>query len=179
MDTRRLSPEAQEQVRRKVVAAVQAGMGKSAAARTFGVSRTSIDQWLSRVEEGGIRALRSKRRGRPRKSRLAGWQAANVVRVIEDRCPDQLRLPFALWTREAVRQLLMRRFAIDVSVWTVGRWLAHWGLTPQKPLRRAYEQNPAAVKHWLRREYPAFRRRASIRLANTFMSCTSRTTAPS
>jgi len=160
MDTRRLSPAAQEQVRLKVVAAARDGMPKSKAARLFGVSRTSIDAWLAKIEAGGVRALKSKPRGRPRQSRLPGWQAANVVRLIEGGCPDQLRLPFALWTREAVRQLLHRRFALDVSVWTVGRYLAHWGLTPQKPLRRAYEQNPKAVKRWLKETYPTIRRQA-------------------
>ena len=121
IDTRRLSPDAQEHVRRRVVAAVRGGMRKSAAARTFGVSRTSIDAWLAKVAHGGVRALKSKRRGPRRRSRLAGWQAANVVRLIEGGCPDQLRLPFALWTREAVRQLLADRFDIEVSIWTVGR----------------------------------------------------------
>ena len=159
-DTRRLSPQAQEQVRLKVLAVVRDGMRKSKASRIFGVSRTSIDSWLAKVEDGGLRALKSKPRGRPRQSRLPGWQAANVVRLIEGGCPDQLRLPFALWTREAVRQLLRNRFGLDVSVWTVGRYLAHWGLTPQKPLRRAYEQNPEAVKRWLKETYPAIRRRA-------------------
>jgi transposase len=130
-------------------------MGKSVAARTFGVSRTSIDAWLAKVERGGTRALKSRARGRPRRSRLVGWQAANVVRLIEGGCPDQLRLPFALWTREAVRQLLADRFDVHVSIWTVGRYLANWGLTPQKPLRRAYEQHPAAVNRWLKKEYPA------------------------
>ncbi len=157
IDTRRLSPDTQEHIRRRVVAAVQGGMRKSVAARTFGVSRTSIDAWLAKVARGGMRALKSKRRGPRRRSRLAGWQAANVVRLIDGGCPDQLRLPFALWTREAVQQLLADRFDVHVSIWTVGRYLAHWGLTPQKPLRRAYEQNPAAVKHWLKKEYPAIR----------------------
>lgn len=160
IDHRRLAPQAQEQVRLKVLAAVRAGMRKSEAARVFGVSRTSIDSWLAKVEGGGLRALKSKPRGRPRQSRLPGWQAANVVRLIEGGCPDQLRLPFALWTREAVRQLLRNRFGLEVSVWTVGRYLAHWGLTPQKPLRRAYEQNPHAVKRWLKETYPAIRRQA-------------------
>jgi len=80
-----------------------------------------------------------------------------VVRLITDRCPDQLKLPFMLWTREAVRELIERRFRVRLSVWTVGRYLARWGFTPQKPLRRAYEQDPEAVRRWLRREYPAIR----------------------
>ncbi len=90
--------------------------------------------------------MASKPRGRPKQSRLAGWQAATVVNLVTDRCPDQLRLPFALWTREAVGQLMAKRFDMHVSVWTVGRYLKAWGLTPQKPLRRAYEQNPEAVR---------------------------------
>lgn len=159
-DTRCLSPVAQDQLRGRVVEAIQDGMTKSAAARAFGVSRTSIDTWLGKFRLGGSKALRSKPRGRPRKSRLAGWQAAVVVNLVKDRCPDQLRLPFALWTREAVGQLMESRFGVSVSIWTVGRYLKAWGLTPQKPLRRAYERDPAAVTRWLKVEYPAIRRRA-------------------
>jgi len=156
-DTRRLSPQAQEALRVRVIQALRGGMRKSHAAKTFGVSRSSIDTWLAKVEQSDVRALRSKPRGRKKGSRLAGHQAATAVRLITDRCPDQLKLPFVLWTREAVRSLLERRFGLKVSVWTAGRYLAGWGLTPQKPLRRAYEQDPAAVKRWLREEYPAIR----------------------
>jgi transposase len=91
---------------------------------------------------------------------MAGHQAARAVRRIVGRCPDQLRLPFALWTREAVQMLLEREFGLGVSVWTVGRYLRDWGLTPQKPLRRAFEQDPEAVRRWMRVEYPGIRRAA-------------------
>jgi transposase len=70
------------------------------------------------------------------------------VRLLTKKCPDQLGLPLALWTRESVGQLLEQRYGVSVSVWTVGRYLKRWGLTPQKPLRRAYEQDPKAVKQW-------------------------------
>ena len=160
-DARRLSPEAQEDLRRRVVhAVVKQGMRQVDAVRTFGVSRTSIHNWVNAHVEGGAAALRSKPRGRPRRSRLAGHQAATTVRIITDRCPDQKKLPFALWTREAVQYLLADRFDLQVSVWTVGRYLAKWGLTPQKPLRRAYEQNPVAVKRWLNETYPAIVKQA-------------------
>lgn len=82
------------------------------------------------------------------------------MRHILSGCPDQLSLPFALWTREAVQELLSRKFDVQVSVWTVGRYLRAWGLTPQKPVRRAYEQNPAAVRKWLEEEYPSIRKQA-------------------
>jgi transposase len=160
LDTRCLSPDAQEALRFRVVHAIRGGMKKAVAARTFGVSRTSIDRWLGKVALGNINSLKSKPRGRPKGTRLAPYQAATTVRLIIDRCPDQLKLPFALWTREAVQLLLAERFGLEVSVWTVGRYLAKWGLTPQKPLRRAYERDPLAVQRWLDTEYPAIVKQA-------------------
>lgn len=155
-DARHLAPEAQEDLRRRVVHAVVAqGMRQCDAVRTFGVGRTSVHNWVKAHRAGGQAALRSKPRGRPRASRLKGTQAATAVRLITDRCPDQLKLPFVLWTREAVQQMFADRFDLKVSVWTVGRYLKRWGLTPQKPLRRAYERNPVAVDRWVRHEYPA------------------------
>jgi transposase len=160
LDTRRLSPEAQEQIRIRAIAAVRGGMQKSAAARTFGVSRTSIDAWLRKVECGNITSLRSKKRGRPAEPRLPSHQAATIVKQITDRTPDQLKLPFALWTREAVRDLIALRTGVQVSVRTAGRYLKRWGFTPQKPLRRAYERNPVAVQRWKEQEYPAIVKQA-------------------
>jgi transposase len=82
------------------------------------------------------------------------------VRTIREKNPDQLRLPFALWTREAVRDLVERRFGVRLAIRTVGDYLRRWGFTPQKPVQRAYERNPAAVTRWLERDYPALRARA-------------------
>lgn len=157
-DARTLSPEAQEDLRRRVIhAVVQQKTRPVDAVRTFGVSRTAVHNWTQAHRAGGLVALRARPRGRPKASRLASHQAALAVRLITDRCPDQLKMPFVLWTREAVRHLLAERFDLKVSVWTAGRYLAAWGLTPQKPLRRAYERDPAAVKRWLKEEYPAIR----------------------
>jgi transposase len=160
-DARYLSPEAQEDLRRRIVHAVRhEGMSRAQAVRAFGVGRTSLYNWLKTHEAEGEKGLRSRPRGRPAESRLKGHQAATVVRLITDRCPDQLKMPFALWTREAVQELLVRRYDLHVSVWTVGRYLKKWGFTPQKPLRRAYEQDPESVRRWLKEEYPAIRRQA-------------------
>jgi transposase len=154
-DARHLSPSAQEALRYRVVNAIKQGMGKSEAARVFSVSRTAVHHWTKVVHEQGSRALQAKKRGRRPCSRLAPHEAATAVRLITQKCPDQLGLPFALWTREGVRQFLEQRYGVSVSVWTVGRYLKRWGLTPQKPLRRAYEQDPKAVKQWLEADYPA------------------------
>jgi transposase len=160
-DARTLSPPAQEDLRRRVVHAVRVeGVKKSHAAKTFGVSRTSIDKWLDARHRHGNQGLASAKRGRPPEPRLTKTQRKQMIRLIVDRCPDQLKLPFALWTREAVARLLKDRLAVEVSVWTAGRYLKAWGLTPQKPLRRAYERDPRQVERWLREEYPAIARRA-------------------
>jgi len=89
-------------------------------------------------------------------------QAAQTVRLIIRRCPDQLSFPFALWTREAVQLFLRRRFKVRVSIWTVGRYLRNWGLTPPKPARRAYEQNPKEVKRWLEKQSPVIGERRGV-----------------
>lgn len=156
-DARGLSPQAQESLRRRAILAVRGGRGIAETARLFGVSRMAIYSWLRRVREGDLRSLKSRRRGRPPEPRLKPYQIGATVRMITSGCPDQLLLPFALWTREAVRDLLRRRFGVEVSVWTVGRYLRSWGFTPQKPLRRAYERDAESVRRWLQREYPAIR----------------------
>lgn len=167
-DARHLSPAALEALRRRVMRAVAGGMPQAAAARVFGVSRQSVNGWSQRWRAGGLRALRGRPRGRPRTIRLAPYQAATVVRLITARCPDQLQLPFALWTREAVRELIRQRCGVRLSVWTVGRYLQRWGFTPQKPLRRAYERDPVAVRRWLRKQYPAIRAWARRERATIF-----------
>jgi transposase len=160
-DGRKLSPQAQQELRLRVVHAILKGeMFQAQAIRIFGVGRTSIHNWLKAHRKGGDAALKAHKRGPKHQSRLAGHQASTLVRLITDRCPDQLKLPFALWTRDAVRELIETRYRISVSVWTVGRYLKHWGFTPQKPLRRAYEQDPQAVQHWLEHDYPAIRQQA-------------------
>src|SRR2546426_10295404 len=114
-DARSLSAKAQEALRRRVVQAVREGLTQAEAARLFGVARGTVNGWMGLWEREGSPGLKAGRRGRPPCPRLAPPQAATTVRLILSRCPDQLRLPFALWTREAVQQLLARRFGVHVS----------------------------------------------------------------
>ena len=150
-EARFLSPKAQEALRLRTVEAIQNGMKQTEAVRVFGVSRAAVGKWMKQFREGGAKTLKARPQGRPKgRCRLQGWQAAQIVRAITDRTPDQLKLPFVLWTREAVAALIEERFGLCLSVCTVGRLLARWGLTPQKPLRRAWEQNPKQVERWLK-----------------------------
>lgn len=160
-DARSLPPEAQEFIRLQAVKAIVGGMKQVEAVRVFGVSRAAIGKWMARYRQGGLKALRARRRGRPKgQGLLKGWQAAQIVRTITDRTPDQVKLPFVLWTRQAVAALVEERFGVRVSLMTIGRWLKRWGFTPQKPVRRAWEQNPKEVEHWLKVRYPKVRREA-------------------
>jgi len=96
---------------------------------------------------------------------IAPKQQAKIVRAIQGKCPDQLKLPFALWSREAVVELIKTHTGRQVSVWTAGRYLKDWGFTPQKLVRRAYKRDPVAVQAWLDKEYPAIHRRAKAQNA--------------
>jgi transposase len=153
-DARSLSAAAQEALRKRAVKAVLDGMTHEEVGKVFGVARGTVSRWMQIHRRQGETGLKARRQGRPPGSRLKGHQAATIVRMITDRYPEQLKLPFVLWTREAVAELIERRLGLRVSLSTVGRYLRRWGFTPQKPARRAFEQNPAAVEHWLKLEYP-------------------------
>jgi len=141
----------------RAVKAVMGGMTHADAAQLFGVARGTVTRWMGLYWSDGEEGLVARPQGRPSAPKLKGHQAATIVNLITDRCPDQLKLPFVLWTREAVAMLIQERFGLDLSVWTVGRYLKRWGLTPQKPARRALEQDPEGVARWLETEYPAIR----------------------
>lgn len=156
-DARTLTSVALHDLRKRVVAAVRADRSYVDVASTFGLSRQAVARWAHAAERRGVRALKPKQKGRPKGGKLTEVQSKRVIKMIIKHVPDQLRLPFFLWTREAIALLIKRRFRITLSAWTVGRWLKRWGLTPQKPARRAYERDPKRVKEWLKKEYPKIR----------------------
>lgn len=152
---------AQRLLRRQVVQAVRGGMTQTAAAQTYGASLRAVSNWVRLDRRGGLRALRLKRRGRPAGGGLLKEkQAARIRALIVGQMPDQLQLPFYLWTRAAVAALIHRTYGLAVSLVTVGRYLKAWGMSPQKPVRRAYERTDAAITRWLSQEDPALARQA-------------------
>src|SRR5665213_417817 len=160
-DARKLDTAALAHVRRSLVQAVRGGMSQTEAARVFGVSLRAANKWMALDRDGGLRALKLKRRGRRAgEGRLNAARAKRIRQMIIDALPDQLKLPFYLWTRAAVVSLIEREYEITVSLTTVGRYLKSWGMSPQKPVRRAYERNNAAIARWLRQEYPAIAHQA-------------------
>ena len=159
-DARSLPAVSQEDLRCKAIKAVRDGKKQVEVAKILGITRQAVGKWVKAHREGGAKALRAKPKGRPKGGALFPRQAVQITKAIVDHCPEQLKLPFYLWTPEAVGQLIERRFGIRLSIWTVGRYLARWGFTPQKPVRRAFEKSPEQVRHWLEQKYPAIRRQA-------------------
>jgi transposase len=160
-DARKLDAAALTHVRRSLVRAVRGGMSQTQAAGVFGVSLRAANKWMALDRDGGLRALKLRRRGRRTgEGRLNPARARRIRQMIIDALPDQLKLPFYLWTRAAVVSLIEREYEITVSLTTVGRYLQSWGMSPQKPVRRAYERNDVSIARWLREEYPALARQA-------------------
>jgi len=167
-DARSLPSVAQEDIRCRAIKAVLDGTKQVTVAEIFGITRHAVGKWVKAYRQGGDKALKAKRKGRPKGGSLHPWQAAQIAKAVIDRHPEQLKLPFYLWTREAVAQLIEKRFGIRLSIWTVGRYLARWGFTPQKPVRRAFEKNPEAVRLWLEEDYPDIQRKARVEKASIY-----------
>src|SRR5664279_579710 len=142
-DARRLPQAAQEELRRRAVRLVEQGESQVRVAELFGVARQAVGRWVKAHREGGEDALAAGKRGRRhgQKTLLSLAQQAQISRAIAEKNPDQLRLPGFLWTRALVCELIERRYGIRVAEKTAGAYLRRWGFTPQKPLRRAYEQS--------------------------------------
>jgi len=158
---KRRSAEVQAGVRHQVMQYLKKKMGsQQQASEIFGLSVNGVHKIWKRYKEGGIRNIAQKKRGITSGKKIKGAQSAEVRRLIKDKLPDQLKLPYGLWTREAVQQLIFEKFGIELSRWQVGRYLKSWGYTPQKPISKAFEQKPEKVKQWLEKQYPAIKKQA-------------------
>src|SRR5918997_5109765 len=162
-DFRSIGRAAQEELRRRALLLVeQQGLSQGRAAQMVGVHRQTVNIWLRRYREQGGDGPLDGRRVSPRRGKglLSAEEADQIRRWIVEQTPDQLGLPFALWTSRAVRELIERRFAKRLGLTAVQLHLRRWGLTPQKPLVRAKQRQPAAIAAWLEATYPAIARRA-------------------
>ncbi len=146
-DFRSIGRPAQEGLRRRALVLVEQGASQTAAARAVGVQRQTVNLWLKRYRTQGEDGVLDGRRVSPRRGQgaLTTEEANQVRRWIADKLPDQLKLPFALWTARAVRELIERRFNKRLGLSTVQLYLRRWGLSPQKPLARARERSPGAI----------------------------------
>ncbi len=167
IDGRTLSHETSETIRRLAVQRVKEGAAPSAVITSYGLCRTTIYKWLTAERRGGAAALIA-RKHPGRKPALAPRQKLQVRRWINGKDPRQYGFDFGLWTRQIVAALIAQKFGVRVGVTAVGRLLAELDITPQKPLRRAYERDPVAIKRWTTTVFPRLRARATHAGAKIF-----------
>lgn len=152
-DGRKIDHKAMEEIRIRAVQQVQAGEDPEVVIRASGFHRSCIYDWLAKYRAGGWHALRS-RKASGRKPRLSGEQIRWIYKVLTESDPRQFHFPFALWTRNIIRKVIEEKFGMTFSLPSIGRLLAQLGLTCQRPLFRAYQQNPSLVENWLKKEFP-------------------------
>lgn len=130
-DARKLTQDAQETLRlRAVKIVVKNGLSCTEVAKLLGIARGTVSRWVSTYKKGNEASLHKKKRGRRSQDMryLKPHQCITIVNIIRDHCPDQLKLPFALWTREAVRHLIETKFGVTLALNTVGNYLKRWGV---------------------------------------------------
>lgn len=155
-DARKLSKEVQQELRNQIIRLRNRGRTNRETAKIVGVSEPHASALWNKYQKGGKTAIQVKIRGRRNgeKKTLSDEQEQKIQKLVIDKMPDQMKLPFALWTREAIRQLVQQQFGVVMPIRTIGEYLKRWGFTLRKPVKLAYEQNPDAVNRWLQEDYP-------------------------
>lgn len=167
IDNRSLDHKVLEHMRLLAVDRVLAGEKPSAVAQSFGIYRTSIYKWLRTHRKHGREALKSTTAKGPT-PKLTDHQKSRVRRWIVGKDPRQYGFDFGLWTRSIIAEMIQDRFKVSLTLPSVGRLLTSLDITPQKPLRRAYERDEKEIRQWIEEKYPALRKRAKQRGADIF-----------
>lgn len=169
IDARKLPPKAQELLRRSAMERVDAGESPEDVAAGIGINRRTIYKWISAYHYYGEESfITGKRPGRPAK--LSGKQLERLAKIIRTKNPQQLKFEYALWTIPMIRRLIVEQFDVKLSEVSVGRLLKRLGLTPQRPLYRAWQQDKALVESWRDKEFPKLSRRAKRENALIFFA---------
>ena len=160
-DGRLLNPTIQNYLRQQGIRLREQGKRFIDIAVYLGVHRNTVSQWWHQYQQEGESALYQQHRGRKlgEGRTLSAEEETKVQRLMQKHCPEELHIDSALWTRRAVQELIAQECGVKIPIRTVGEYLRRWGYTLQKPCKRAYEQDPKAVKHWLEHEYPSIKQR--------------------
>lgn len=168
-DARGLDHRTLTELRTRAVQSVQNGQSPDTVAQALGVCRATVYNWLALYRHGGWGALEAKKRG-GRRPKLDGAALKWIYDRVTMKNPLQLQFKFALWTSKMVRQLIRKELGIELSKASVCRLLNQLGLSPQRPLWRAHQQDPEKVKQWLEEHYPEIRAQARREGARIFFA---------
>jgi transposase len=161
-DARKLNQQTQYELRKQVVRLRKKGLSNKSTAELVGISEPHASTIWQKYQTGGLQAIKPGVRGRRPGARrtLSDEQEKAVQALLIDKTPDQLKLPFALWTRDSVRLAIKKSYGLELPLRTISDYLKRWGFTPQKPTKRAYEQDPKRLEQWLTNDYPEIAARA-------------------
>jgi transposase len=163
----RVAKKALYDIRLNVVRAIEKGLHPEDVALAHGCGRSTVYAWWRTYEQHGEDGLSPKQVPGPA-GKLTERQVAELYNMVVGKDPRQLQFDFALWTRAMVQELVRSRFGIDMTLQGIGKLLRRIGLSPQRPLVRAYEQDPERVRRWKEEEYPAIRAEAEAVGAQIF-----------
>ena len=162
-NTPRGSKEEQQVIRQKAVEGVVLhNKSCQEMATLFGVALNTVRKWVNNYKKEGSSILVNKKRGRPKGScsRLTETECKEIQKVLVDKYPNQLKMPFVLWTRKAIQELIENKFKKSLPLKTVSNYLKRWNFTPQRPAKSSYNQQPSKVRKWLDEDYPKIKKQA-------------------
>lgn len=161
-DARKVDRKTLQFLRNRAIKLRESGHSNKETAEILGVAAETTSRWYSSYKKSGKKAIKVKQVGRPKNTgkTLTDEQERQIIRQLIDTTPQQLKFKFALWTREAVKQLIKHELDIDMPISTVGHYLKKWQFTSKKPIKRAYERKDENTKRWLNEEYPKIKKQA-------------------
>ena len=168
IDARKLSPRELSEKRKIAIRLREKGISNKEVSEIVGISEQTISTYYSLYKKEGKKIFKVKNPGRPKNSgkKLTNEQERSIIRKLIDTTPEQLKFKFALWTREAVKELIKKMYDIDMPISTVGYYLKKWQFSSKKPIKRAYERKDEQTKKWLNEEYPKIKKQAKKENAN-------------
>ena len=158
-----LKKEEQERVRLEVVKERLSGKIKpSEICIKYGIGSSTLRKWVANYKSEGENSLKNKPKGPIpfTHCKLKSWQLERIKNKVIDNNPEQLKLPFVLWTRESLQFLILKQYKVKIGIHQAGRYLKAWGLTPQKPIYQASERNNKNVKNWIKNTYSKIKAKA-------------------
>ncbi|MDK2047665.1 IS630 family transposase [Aliarcobacter butzleri] len=162
IDARKLSPRELSEKRKIAMKLREKGISNKEVAQIVGISAQTISTYYTQYKKDGTKIFKVKNAGRPKNvgKTLSDQQESEIIKMLIDTNPQQLKFKFALWTREAVQTLIKYEFDIDMPISTVGYYLSKWQFTSKKPIKRAYEKKDVNTQKWLNEEYPKIKKEA-------------------
>lgn len=158
----KVSPETRKIIKKQVISLIKKGKKQSEIAETVGISPQAVKRISSAFKKEGTACLEEKKRGRKlgEKRLLAPGQEKEIYNILIDRTPDQMKLGSMLWTRAAVCQLIQEKYGIAITLRNMGEYLKRWGMTCQRPSKKAYSQDSVKLNTFMHETYPAIVKKA-------------------